>query len=184
MEDSQIVSLYFDRSEEAIEETEKKYGGYCRYIARHIVGSDEDAEQILNDTWLKIWNTVPPNNPQSLKAYAGMICRGLSISQYNKNAHEKRETGVPLLLDELSECIPDRKSEDLPERAELSEALSLFIRSLGFKKQKIFILRYFYASSISEISKELDMKESSVKMALMRLRKKLREHLEKEGIDI
>ena len=106
MEDKQIIKLYFARSESAIAETEKKYGVYCKYIARNILGNNEDAEEIVNDTYLKLWDTIPPNRPEPLKAYLGSICRNFAISRY-RELHAQKRGGTASILEELSECITD-----------------------------------------------------------------------------
>ena len=185
MEDKQIIELYFERSDSAISETEKKYGRYCHYIAYRILENDQDAKEIVNDTYLKAWNTIPPNCPNPLKAYLGMISRQLSLDRYEKYHTKKRGGQVSLVLDELSECIPDISSnEDIGECVALRDALNKFVRSLSKKTQKIFVRRYWYTSSISEIAKDYGMKESSVTVLLLRTRTKLKEFLHKEGFDI
>jgi len=185
MEDRQIVELYFQRSEIAIAETDKKYGRYCHYIAYRILENDEDAKEIVNDTYLKTWNTIPPNCPDPLKPYVGMISRQLSLDRYEREHAQKRGGQVTLLLYELAECIPDNDSgEDIGASIDLSDALSRFIRSLPDKTQKVFVRRYWYSSPISEIAEEYGMKESNVTVLLYRTRKKLKEFLSKEGFDV
>ena len=185
MEDKQIVELYFERSESAITETDKKYGRYCHYIAYRILENDEDAKEIVNDTYLKTWNTVPPNSPNPLKPYVGRISRQLSLDRYDKYHAQKRGGQVALILDELAECIPDNDSgEDIGESVALSDALNKFVWSLPEKTQKIFVRRYWYSSPISEIAEEYGMKESSVTVLLHRTRKKLKEFLHEEGFDL
>lgn len=185
MEDKQIVELYWERSETAIAETEKKYGRYCHYIAYQILYNDEDAEQIVNDTYLKIWNTIPPQRPDLLKSYAGMISRQLALNAYEMQHTQKRGGQVPLVLDELSECIPgSANSADMGDNIALSDALDRFIRSLPRRTRNIFVRRYFYMSTISEIAEDFFMKESNVTMHLLRTRRKLAQFLKKEGFDI
>ncbi|MBQ7335592.1 MAG: sigma-70 family RNA polymerase sigma factor [Clostridia bacterium] len=182
MEDQQILDLYFARAESAISETDKKYGRYCHYIAYRILENDEDAKEIVNDTFLKVWNTIPPNRPDPLKPYLGMISRQLSIDRYEMYHAQKRAGQVTAVLDELARCIPDADSrEDMGESVALTEALNRFVHSLSGKAQKVFVRRYWYTNSISEIAKEYGMKESSVTVLLMRTRKKLKAFLEKEG---
>ncbi len=183
MEDKQIVDLYLERSETAIAETEKKYGRYCRYIAYQILCDDGSAEEIVNDTYLKVWNTVPPKRPEPLKPYLGMISRQLALNAYNKEHSQKRDGQVTLALDELSECIPDGAGADIGESVALSDTLSRFIRALPKQTQNIFVRRYFYVSPIAEIAKDFNMKESGVTMQLLRTRKKLKQFLKKEGFD-
>ena len=185
MEDKQIVDLYFERSESAITETEKKYGRYCHYIAYRILENDEDAKEIVNDTYLKAWNTIPPHRPNPLKPYVGMLSRQLSLDRYEKSHAQKRGGQVLLVLDELAECIPDGNSgKDIGESVALRDALNRFVWSLPQKAQTIFVRRYWYSCSISEIAKAYGMKEGSVTVLLLRTRKKLEQFLKKEGFDL
>lgn len=185
MEDQQILDLYFARSESAITETDRKYGRYCHSIAYNILEDHEDAKEIVNDTYLKAWNTIPPNRPDPLKPYVGMISRHLSLDRYEEYHTQKRGGQVPLVLEELAECIPDNDSrEDIGESVALKDALAKFIRSLPDKTQMIFLRRYWYASSVTEIAEEYGMRENSVNVLLHRTRKKLKDHLQKEGFDL
>ena len=185
MEDQQIVDLYFARSESAITETDRKYGRYCHSIAYNILEDHEDAKEIVNDTYLKAWNTIPPNRPDPLKPYVGMISRHLSLDRYQEYHTQKRGGQVPLVLEELAECIPDNDSrEDIGESVALKDALAQFIHSLPDKTQMIFLRRYWYASSVAEIAEEYGMRENSVNVLLHRTRKKLKDHLQKEGFDL
>lgn len=185
MEDSAIVDLYFRRSENAILETDKKYGRYCRFIAYNILENNEDASEILNDTYLKTWNTIPPNRPDPLKPYVGMISRQLSIDKYEKNIAKKRGGNVEIIAEELSECIPDGKEDaDIEDGIGLKIALNKFVGSLPKKTQKVFVRRYWYSSSVAEIAKDFGMKESNVTVLLMRTRNKLKKYLKDEGFDI
>ena len=185
MEDKQIVDLYWARSESAITETEKKYGRYCHYIAYRILENDEDAKEIVNDAYLKTWNTVPPNRPDPLKPYVGMISRQLSLDRYEEYHAQKRGGQVMLVLDELAECIPDNNSgADIGESVALSDALTRFLRDLPQRTRSIFVRRYFYMSPVAEIAKDFSMKESNVTMHLLRTRKKLEHFLKKEGFGL
>lgn len=185
MEDNQIVELYFERAETAISETEKKYGRYCHYIAYKILENDEDAKEIVNDTYLKVWNNIPPNRPNSLKSFVGMISRQLSFDYYEKSHAQKRGGQVAHVLEELAECIPDNgSSKDIGDSIALRDALNKFVWSLKDKQQIIFVRRYWYASSITEIAQEYGIKESNVTVLLHRTRKKLKRFLCKEGFDI
>ena len=183
MEDKQIVDLYWARSEKAITETDKKYGRYCHYIAYQILSDNEDAEEIVNDTYLKTWNTVPPNRPDPLKGYVGMISNQLALDRYDHQTAKKRGGGqMTLVLGELADCIPDGDSgQDIGASVALRDALRRFLGTLSHKTRNIFVRRYWYVTPISEIAKEFGMKESAVAMLMLRTRTKLKEFLEEEG---
>lgn len=185
MEDKQIVDLYWQRNESAIEETDKKYGRYCHYIAHHILADDEDAKEIVNDTYLKAWNTIPPNRPDPLKPYLGTISRQLSLNRYESQHTQKRGGQVVLALEELSECIPDTDSgEDIGESVAFSDALTRFLWKLPTRTRNMFIRRYFYMSPVAEIARDFSLKESAVTMLMLRTRRKLAHFLKKEGFDV
>lgn len=185
MDDEKILDLYWIRSETAISETEKKYGRYCYSIAYQILCNEEDVKEVLNDTYLKIWNTIPPQRPSVLKSYVGMISRQLALNFYKKQHTQKRGGQVSLVLNELEDCIPDKNgSTDIIDSMALTDALNRFLLSLPQKTRNIFIRRYWYMSSIAEIAIDFSMKESNVTMHLLRTRKKLEKFLIKEGFVI
>jgi RNA polymerase sigma-70 factor (ECF subfamily) len=186
MEDSKIIDLYWSRSENAITETETKYGRYCHSIAYNILRSDEDSEECVSDTYLKAWNAMPPQRPEKLSSFLGKITRNLALNMYEKYSAKKRGGGqVELAIDELSECIPSQTSvEKTIDDMALSEILNGFLAGLPEKSRKIFMGRYWYLLSIKEIAEEYHMGESRVKVTLFRLRKDLKEVLEKEGITL
>ncbi len=179
MEDREIIALFFDRDEHAIAETEKKYGRYCKYIASRILFNEQDEEEVLNDTYLKVWNTVPPQSPQSLKSYVGMICRELSVNLYEKRTAQKR--GSLETMEELSEC---ETGGDFTDELALKDALDGFLVALSKKHRAVFLLRYFYNLKVSEISLKTGISETSVTTLLSRTREKLKVYLKKEGIDV
>lgn len=182
MDDSKIIELYFERSERAIDETDKKYNRYCYSISYNILASNEDANETVNDTYLKVWNTVPPNKPNPLKAYLGMISRQLSINKYLRKKAIKRSGETGLSLDELAECISSGDSgQDIGESLALSDSINRFLSKLPKATRQVFIRRYFYVSSIREIAQDYNMSESAVTTLLSRTRSKLRVFLEKEG---
>lgn len=185
MEDRKILELYFERQERAIEETDKKYGRYCHSISYNILESHEDAAEIVNDTYLKVWNTVPPKKPDPLKPYVGIITRNLSLNRWESHNAKKRGGQTALALDELGECISDSdKREDIGESVVLSDAINRFLKGLTKDARRLFVCRYFYMSSISDIAKGFGLKESAVTMSLSRTRGKLKSFLEKEGFFI
>ena len=179
MEDREIVALYWARSEDAITETDGKYGTYCRYIADRIAGEDE-AEGVVNDTWLKCWNTIPPAKPDPLKAYVGMLCRGLAINRLERQTARKR-TAALTPLEELSEVVSG-EAGDPDEALALKEALNAFVAGLPARTRRVFVRRYWYAEPVSAIAAAYGMRENAVSVLLLRTRRALRDFLEKEGI--
>ena len=184
MTDCEIIKLYFERSERAIEETDRAYGKYCRYVSFEILRNSEDSEEIVNSTYLKTWESIPPKNPPSLKNFLGKIVRGLSINRLEYNNAQRRGSGqLDAVLDELQGCIPshDERYED----GELIRGvINSFLRSLPKEKRQIFIRRYWYMSPICDIAADFGMSEGKVKMLLMRLRKELKKSLEREGVTV
>ncbi len=184
MEDHEIVDLYWARSEDAIGETEAKYGRYCYYIAFNILHDNEDSEECVNDTYLKAWNAMPDRRPNRLSAFLGKITRNLALNRWESYHAEKRGSGqVPLALEELHECIPSAHSgEGLADELALADVLDRFLASLPKEKRRIFMRRYWYLSPIAEIAADHSMSESKVKMSLLRARNALRRVLAEEGI--
>lgn len=184
MEDTRILDLYWQRSESAIGETDKKYGRYCRYIAHSILRDEGEAEETVDDTYVKVWNSIPPKRPDPLKPYLGTVCRRLSLNRYDARKAQKRDGGAGVALDELEECIPDGSADAVCDGIALRDALNRFIGSLPEKAQKVFVRRYWYASSISEIAREYGMRQGSVTVLLLRTRRKLKEFLAKEDFTL
>ena len=178
MEDREIVDLYWQRSDRAIAETDQKYGRYCRTIAMNICGSNEDAEECVNDTWFRAWNRMPSERPTVLSAFLGCITRNLAINCIKAKNRIKRGRGeASLALEELSECIPDGRS---PEK--VLEEKELFTADLKETDRTIFVLRYWYLVPVADIAEKLHCSQGKVKSSLFRTRKKLREALQKEGL--
>jgi len=184
MDDKRIVELYWARSEAALTETGRKYGRYCHRIAYNILYSEEDAEECVNDTWLRAWNAMPPRRPQTLASFLGKITRNLSLNRYEQRTAAKRGGGqVPLVLEELEECIPaSGGTEQLIDELALAEVLNRFLAGLPGSRRTIFLRRYWYFCTIQEIASDLRISESKVKMTLLRARNELRQVLEQEGI--
>ncbi|MBR3059418.1 MAG: sigma-70 family RNA polymerase sigma factor [Oscillospiraceae bacterium] len=186
MEDSRIIDLYWARSEEALSETARKYGRYCHSIARNILNNDEDAEECVSDAYLRAWNAIPPARPARLQTWLGRIVRNLSLNKREKALAEKRGAGqLPLILDELAECIPDGPDgEALTESILIRDVLDRFLEALPPEARKIFVRRYWYLSSLGEIAEEYGISEGSAAVSLLRTRMKLKSVLEKEGIHL
>ena len=184
MDDRQIIELYNERSETAISETADKYGKYCYYIAYHILYNEQDSEECVNDTYLKTWQAIPPQCPNKLSAFLGRITRNLALNRYRYYIKEKRGYGqTSLVLDELQECVPAGNStEQAIDEKLLVEVLNRFLHELSIEKRMMFLRRYWYLSSIKEIAEDYEISEGKVKMTLLRIRNKLKQTLEKEGI--
>ncbi len=184
MDDGKIIDLYWMRSETAITETADKYGRYCHGIARGILQSREDAEECVSDTYMRAWNAMPPKRPDCLKTFLGRITRNLSLNRLEQKTARKRAGGqLPLVLDELAECIPDGVSaEQTAEDAAVAALLDRFLDGLAPDVRRIFVRRYWYMHSIRQIAKGYGITESRVKVTLYRTREKLKAALAKEGI--
>lgn len=183
MEDAQIVQLYWDRSEQAIDETAAKYGPYCHSIAIRILQDSQDAEECVNDTYLSAWNAMPPHRPSVLATFLGKITRRLSIDRWRTKSRSKRGADqVILALDELRECVDARNSIDhIIEAKALTACINRFLDDLPAGQRCIFLQRYWYLAPIDQIASANGYSRSKVTSMLYRLRKALREHLEKEG---
>jgi len=186
MTDEKIIELYWERSEAAIEETDRTYGRYFRSVAYGILWDEEDAKETVNDTYLKAWNSIPPERPNYLKAFLARITRQLSINRLEQNTAKKRGAGqYELILDELAECIPDHDNgEDIADMTALRDTLNRFLRSLPSESRSVFIRRYWHTQPITVIAEECGMSESKVKAMLMRTRNKLKKILNEEGYTV
>lgn len=186
MEDQQIIALYFDRDEQAIAATKEKYGGYCAAVAGNILDAPEDIEEVLSDTWLNTWNSIPPQKPDNFKLYLARITRNLSFDRFRSQSREKRGgSQIILALEELSQCIPapSHPGQAL-EAKELSAAINAFLSALPRRDRVIFLRRYFYTQSFEEIAAAAGISQGAVRTSLSRTRKKLKHYLEKEGFDL
>lgn len=183
MEDRRIIDLYFARSEQAITETSNKYGNYCYTIAQNILRSPPDAEECVNDTWLRAWNSMPPQKPSRLRLFLGKITRNLSVDRFRRYSSEKRGGGeTALALEELSQCADSGANPaDAAEMQELEAAVGKFLTSLPDRERGIFLRRYFYVEKTAVIAKRFGLKETNVRLILSRTRQKLKEFLQKEG---
>lgn len=186
MEDSRIVDLYWQRDEGAISATAEKYGKYCNHIAYNILYSSEDAEECVNDTWLRAWNAIPPQRPAQLSTYLGKITRNLALNRYKSANAQKRGGGqTDAALAELEECLSGRSQvEDFIDESVLTETINEFLRQLPKLNRVIFVKRYWYMTPVKEIAAELSLRENRVATMLFRMRKDLKACLEKEDIPL
>lgn len=186
MDDAKIVQLYFNRDERAIPATTDKYGNYCTSIAKNILGNYEDAEECVNDTYLNTWNAIPPHRPKMLSTFLGKIVRNLAFNKYKHNTADKRGGGeITAVLDELADCVSGIENvEQSYEYKELVRAINDFLGTLPAHKRNIFVCRYWYTDSISDIAARYDMTHSAVSMMLNRLRTKLHNYLTKRGYEL
>ena len=186
MEDHRIVDLFWQRSGDAVTQAREKYGNYCYAIALRLLSDRLDAEECVNDTWLGAWNAMPVQRPTLLGAFLGKITRNLAFSVYRAGHAEKRGGGtLPLVLEELTDCVPSAPSAaQAVEDAELERTINRFLHMLPERDCNIFRRRYWYAEPLAEIAVRYGLKLNTVKTSLHRTRHKLKEYLEKEGIDL
>ena len=183
MKDEQIVALYFERSQDAIRESENKYGKYCHAIAYGILSSHGDAEECVNDTWHAAWRSIPPARPQFLSAFLGKITRNLAIDRLTHILAKKRKGHTVTLLEELAETLPSHEGEEvMVDDILLKDSLNSFLRSLPEDTRTIFLQRYFYCRAVKDIAKEFALDENHVSVLLYRTRKALKAYLEVCGI--
>ena len=183
MQDHDIIELYFARDERAIAVTAAQYGGYCHSIAMNILSCESDAEECVNDTWLRAWNAIPPQRPTFLKLFLAKITRNLAFTRWRKLSAAKRGGRVTeLVLEELSECIPGpERIDDQLNAWELAKTIRSFLDTLPKREQDIFLLRYFYTEDADTIAQYYGMKRANVNLVLSRTRAKLKTYLMKEG---
>ena len=183
MEDNQIVALYWERNETAIAETEKKYGRYCYVIAYNVLYCHEDAEECVNDTYLRAWETIPPTRPASLGGYLTKIIRSIAINRYDRDRRDRRIP--PEAVESLSDFegfLADNPAPDEAESALIGEVISRYLRRCKKRRRYIFMARFYAARTVAEIAERLGVSRSAVKRELAGIRKELRTELEKEGI--
>ena len=182
MEDKQIIDLYWERNEAAIAETDRAYGGKLYTLAGGIVRNRQDAEESVSDTYMKAWETIPPQHPQYFFAYLAKICRNFAFGKLDWKNAEKRKAEVVALSQEMESCIPDTNREEEREGKEIGLALNRFLTTLTLENRLLFLRRYWYCESIAQIAQRYHMREGTVKTRLHRIRAQLKLHLEKEGI--
>ena len=183
MEDAQIVSLYWARSEDAIRETDAKYGAFCRALAGNILGSREDAEECVNDTWHHAWNAMPEERPSLLRAWLGRVVRNLAIDRWRGSRAQKRYDGMELLLSELEDCVPARETvEERIEAAELGRVISAWLAALPEDDAALFVRRYWNGDALNALARERGVASAKLAQRMYRLRLSLKTTLEREEI--
>ena len=184
MTDASIIELYFARAEQAIEESQTAYGGYCYRVAQGILNDRADSEESVNDTWLAAWNAMPPTHPQCLKAFFGALTRRISVDRLRRRLAGKRGGGEALIaLEELAECIPsDWSMERSVENRELIRAFNAFLSALPPRERNLFVARYWYGLPVDELAAKFGLNKNTALSKLRRTRLRLLEYLEKEGL--
>ncbi len=181
MEDERIVMLYWERNENAILESERKYGKYCFSIAYNVLHSHEDSNECVNDTWKSAWEAMPPEKPNVLQSFLARITRNIAIDRYRRDSAQKRSAEVDKNIDEYYECIPN-KDAPIDDEVVLKQAINGFLSSLDTATRVIFMRRYWYSMSVKDIAKSMRLSESHISVILHRTRNKFKEYLTKEGI--
>lgn len=183
MDDKDIVTLYHQRDERAIRESERKYGSYCRSIARNLLDAREDAEECVSDTWYAAWTRMPPELPQCLRAFLGRITRNLSISRFRANRAHKRYDGMEVLLSELDDCVPDARGvEETADRNRLSGLISGWLDALPEDDRALFVRRYWYGDAVKDLAQRQGCTANQMAQRMLRLRRELKAFLESEGV--
>ena len=181
MDDLSIVKMFLSRDENALKEAERQYGKLCHYIANNILNSPLDAQECVNDTLLRAWNSIPPQKPKKLGAYLSKIARNLAIDKYKAEKSQKRGQNMDALpLDELEGCLTD--GDSLADEMVLKECINKFLRSQSKEKRIVFVQRYFYNAKISDIAKNNGLTENNVKVKLLRMRKDFIAYMKKNGL--
>jgi len=184
LEDNKILDLFFARNEDAIRHTHDTYGRRLFILADNIVRNDQDAEESVSDTYMRAWNTIPPQRPARYFAYLAKICRNFALDKLDWKNAAKRKAEVISLTQEMEMCIPDASRDRALEAKELGRILDAFLRTLSEENQMVFLRRYWYVDTIAEIAVRYGISESAVTMRLNRTRGKLRAYLAKEGIRV
>ena len=183
MEDQKIIELFFARSEQAIAQLENKYGNRCLQVAENILNNRLDAEECVNDAYLAVWDTIPPQKPDPLLTYVCRIVRNLSIKRYHANSALKRNSYYDVVLDELEECLQTKETvENEIAVTELAEAINQFLSTLSKENRMMFVRRYWFSDSVADIAGMFEMSSRNVSLRLLRVRKGLKKYLKKEGM--
>ena len=184
MEDSKIIELYYVRDEFAITETERKFGKMLFKIALNILSSKEDSEESVNDTYEKAWNSIPPQKPNYFGAWLGKITRNISLNRWRRNRAQKR-SGIEIMLSELEECIPSFSDTETEfENTEITAAINRWLEEQKTEDRVLFVRRYWYGDAVKDLSDKTGIGEKKLASKMFRLRKDLKDFLEKEGINV
>lgn len=184
MDDWEIIELYFERDEQAIKETDAKYGKLCNSIAYNILNNHEDSEECVNDTYVGMWNAIPPTRPGNFMAFVCKITRNLSLKRLEFMKREKRSANVLLSLDELADILPDERYATDIRDEDVGKLISSFLRGQKDDARKVFVRKYYFFDSIEEIARRYSFTESKVKNMLFYTRKKLKNYLIQEGVEV
>lgn len=185
MEDTKIIELYWQRNEQAIIETDIKYGKLCKQIAKNILFNIYDAEEVVNEMYLGLWNTIPPDRPKHLKTFICRITKNRAMAKARYYNAEKRKTEGIISLEEVKDILSGKHSiEEEYEKKEVSGYISDYLRTLDVQKRNIFLSRYWYYNSIADIAKLYGISESKIKTTLFRMRRKLKEYLKDKGVEL
>lgn len=184
MEDKEIVDMFLDRSESAIEAAFRKYGGLCYTVSNNILNSAEDTKECVNDTMLRAWNTIPPQKPKSLSAYLATIARNLALDRYRFYHRKKRDCFSEILEEAEEVFISESLVENEVDKKELINAVNKFLGKLSDKKRRIFLGRYWFCESVGDLAKKYGSNENVISVNLSRTRRELKDYLKKEGFDI
>lgn len=180
--DREIVELFLDRDEKAVSAASSKYGKYISTVAMNVLGDRQDAEECVNDTLLKAWESIPPAEPHNLGGYLAKIAKNISLNRYRQDNAEKRGGELARVYEELGECVASSDSvERSYENKELIEAINAFLAKQPSDKRDLFVLRYWYCMSIAELAARVGISENRTAVELFRIRKKLVKHLQKRG---
>ncbi len=182
MEDLGIITLYFNRDERAITETEAKYGKLCHKISYNILGDEHEAEECTNDTYFGVWNAIPPERPHSLGAFVSRVARNIALKRLEYNMASKRCRDTLVSMSELEEVIPDTLNSGSIEDKELGEWISEFLRAEKQTARNVFVRKYWFFDSIAEISERYSFSEAKVKSMLFHTRARLKKYLERKGV--
>lgn len=185
MEDNKIIELFNERSQKAIEELSKKYGVVLKRVAVNVLGNELDSEECVNDAYLGTWNTIPPQNPNPLLTYVCKIVRNLAIKKYHNNTAKKRNSNYDVALEELENCIPCANSvEEEYDAKELTQKIEAFLDTLDKDSRVMFVKRYWFSDSISDIANDFQISNHNASVKLSRIKDKLRNYLIKEGVNV